>query len=235
MPIDPSRYESEYRVFLNRLPNLSVAGQADLIANLARLLPDFHHIDDNTKSAEYYRIFQQWVQRLSQSHLGAPIGALAEVMWVVPQTQIPEYFANLRRMTLSLPTHQLGSALRYLPHVLEYLPPALQAYEFSLLAPAIQRVEPAQRTAAALGLLESTALLDNTVTKQVWQRALRLLDGADELDIMQVFQAKKILRLTWLLSPAQQEGAKIEIMAFIKRNKLTQNTIDRLHIYLARF
>ncbi|MEJ2769251.1 F-box domain-containing protein [Mycetohabitans sp. B46] len=234
LSIDRSRFESEYRVFLNRLPNLSVAGQADLITKLAALLARLSYYVDKAKFIEYYEILQQWVQRLPQSHQGAPIGALAEAMWAIPEAQRPEYFTNIRLMTLSLPNHQLGSALRYLPYALMLLPSDLHAYEFSLLETAIQRVEPSQRAAVAFGLLWGTLRLENTLLfKQVWQRALRLLDGGDEMDVVDVLEAMKKYSFTWESSPVKKKNIEIEIMAFVERNDLTQQTRAFLLDYTA--
>lgn len=234
LPIDPSQFESEYRVFLNRLPNLGTTGQADLITKLAELLLRLHWNVNETKAAEYYGILQQWAQRLPPSHQGAPIGALAETIWVVPDSQRPGYFSNMRRMTLSLPNHQLGSALRNLPCALKYLPSALHAYEFSLLETTIQRVEPSQRSMAAFGLILSAVMLKDTLPlKHIWQLALRLLDGGDETDVVDVLEAVKDMCLMLRLTSEQKRDFKIEIMDFIERNKLTQNTHTSLLRHIA--
>ncbi|WP_233203436.1 hypothetical protein [Mycetohabitans endofungorum] len=70
----------------------------------------------------------------------------ADRVSMLPEAQRPVYLAHLRHLTLSLPEHQLGSALRYLPGALTMLlPPDQHVHELSLLEPALERVLPAQR------------------------------------------------------------------------------------------
>ncbi|MEJ2767703.1 hypothetical protein [Mycetohabitans sp. B46] len=182
-PIDPLQFVTEYRTFVSRLPALSPAEQAELIVELAALLIAFvpNHYPTATTIAELYETLTQWVQRLPASHRGAPIGALAESIWLLSEEQKSLYYANLRHWTLSLPDHQLGEALRYLSSTVANLPSAQQAHELWRLEPIIERVLPEQRALVAIGLIKSTLGLDEEgLVKQVGQRALSLLDSSNE-------------------------------------------------------
>ncbi|WP_235091393.1 MULTISPECIES: F-box domain-containing protein [Burkholderiaceae] len=236
---DPPQIESEYRAFLGRLPALDTSGQAELIAALATQLGAF----SNRPSPEYpphsnaftsatiielYETLFQWMQRLPASHRGAPIGELANRVWMLPKAQRPVYLAHLRHLTLSLPDHQLGSALHYLPGaVMMLLPPDQHAHELSLLEPALQRVLPAQRDLVVLGLLEETSRLNDVLLKQVWQRAMRLLDGSKGPGIAEAFHHIHI----WTglkLNSQQWEAAKTEMKAFFARNQFDQATYNEM-------
>ncbi|PPB84211.1 hypothetical protein B0O95_104163 [Mycetohabitans endofungorum] len=227
-----SRYESEYQAFLGRLPMLDVAGQADLLVELAMLLPGIRrgeHAD--AKIIEYYRTLQQWVQRLPASHRGAAIGMLANVIWALPVEHRAVHYAELRHLTLSLPDHQLGDALRYLPSALAVLPIEQQAHELSLLEPAIERALSEQRILVALGLLEGTVKLNEALSSQLWQRGLRLLDGGDETDVLLVLEEIDD-RFTPFLPVQQWENAKNAILAFVERNPLSEGARAELLEYL---
>jgi hypothetical protein len=219
---DPPRFLRAYRDFLGRLPVLDVDDQADVIVELARLLPSMRRYgnDVNGTHVEYWEILLQWVERLPASHRSEPITALANEIWLVPGEQRPGYYANLWRWTLSLPDHQLGRVLRYLPHALALLPPAHHAYELSQLEPLLQRMLPAQRTQVALGLL-SMVPFNTALSTQIWQRALRLLDGAYEVEVLHVLDEAGA-RVAPHLSEQQWEEAKAEILVFIERNRLSE-------------
>ncbi|MCF7694673.1 F-box domain-containing protein [Mycetohabitans sp. B2] len=233
--LDASQIESRYRAFLSRLPALNTSEQAELITVLAKVLAAFslsgssfdyfsYRYDlENATILELYETLFQWMQRLPASHRGAPIGALANRVSMLPEAQRPVYFAHLRHLTLSLPDHQLGSALRYLPGALvRVIPPNQQAYELSLLEPALQRVPPAQRALATLGLLEETPQLNDALSKQVWQRAMRLLDGSNGPDIVKVIHRIHIIGLR--SNQQQWEDARTEIKAFFERNRFDEAT-----------
>lgn len=181
-PIDPLQFATEYRAFMSRLPALNPAEQAELIVELAKLLIEFapNRYPTATIIAELYETLTQWVQRLPASYRGAPIGALADFIWLLTEEQKSLYYANLRHWTLSLPDHQLGEALRYLSSAVANLPSAQQAHELSRLEPIIERVLPEQRAWVAIGLIRSTLGLDEGLAKQVGQRALSLLDSSNE-------------------------------------------------------
>lgn len=230
--ISGSRYENEYQAFLGRLPALDAAGQADLLVELTKLLPGLRReAQAETKTIEYYRILQQWVQRLPASHQGAVIGMLANMIWVLPAEHRVMHYADLRQLTLLLPDHQLGEALRYLPTALAVLPIEQHEHELLLLEPAIRRALPEHRIWVALGLLESTTKLNEALSSQLWQRALRLLDGGDETDVLLVLEEMDDRFIPFL--PAQQwENAKNEIRAFVERNPLSEDARAELLEYL---
>ncbi|WP_337689453.1 hypothetical protein [Mycetohabitans sp. B46] len=230
--IGAARYESEYQAFLNRLPALDAASQADLLVELAELLPGLHSdAHAETKTIEYYRILQQWVQRLPASYRGAVIGMLANMIWALPAEHRAVHYADLRHLTLSLPDHQLGEALHYLPSALAVLPIEQHAHELLLLEPAIQRALPEHRIWVALGLLASTTKLNDALSSQLWQRGLRLLDGGDEADVLLVLEEMDDRFIPFL--PAQQwESAKNAILAFVERNPLSEDARAELLDYL---
>lgn len=277
-PIDPLQFATEYRAFVSRLPALNPAEQAELIVELAKLLIEFvpNHYSTATTIAELYETLTQWVQRLPASYRGAPIGALADSIWLLSEQQKSLSYANLRHWTLSLPNHQLGEALRYLSSAVADLPSAQQAHELSQLEPIIERVLPEQRAVVAIGLIRSTLGLDTGLAKQVgqralslldssneaiqrmpseqraslvhklllstirldevdealsqqvWQRALRALDNCDTGDVFNVFSEFQHGTAILLLSDQQWENAKIEIRAFVERNRKRYSGFDHL-------
>ncbi|WP_337691029.1 F-box domain-containing protein [Mycetohabitans sp. B46] len=239
MWLDASQIESKYRAFLNQLPALNPSEQAELITVLAEVLAafslsgssfDYFAYRYDLASAtilELYETLFQWMQRLPASHRGAPIGALANRVSMLPEAQRPVYFAHLRHLTQSLPDHQLGSALRYLPGALvRVIPPDQHAYELSLLEPTLQRVPPAQRALATLGLLEETPQLNDALSKQVWQRAMRLLDGSNGPGIVKVIHRIHIIGLK--LNQQRWEDARAEIKAFFERNRFDEATYNEM-------
>jgi hypothetical protein len=153
------------------------------------------------------------------------------MIWALPAEHRAVHYADLRHLTLSLPDHQLGEALHYLPSALAVLPTEQQAHELSLLEPAIQRALPEHRIWVALGLLESTTKLNEALSSQLWRRGLRLLDGGDETDVLLVLEEMDDRFIPFL--PAQQwENAKNEILAFVERNSLSEDARAELLEYL---
>ncbi|MEJ2767705.1 hypothetical protein [Mycetohabitans sp. B46] len=210
LPIDPLQFETEYRAFVSRLSGLNSAEQAELIVELAALLIEFNiqsYTTATTTIAELYETLIQWVHYLPASHRGAPIGALADKIWLLPQAHMPVHYANLRHLTLSLPDHQLGQALRYLLSATVVLPPAQQAHELSRLEPIIERVLPEQRALAVLGLIESTGGLDEALVKQVWQHALSLLDKSHEVIQRMPPEQRVLMALELILSTRRLDEA----------------------------
>ncbi|MCF2134062.1 MULTISPECIES: F-box domain-containing protein [Mycetohabitans] len=224
-------YEGEYQAFWGRLPALRTAEQADLIAELAILLPRVfrHGSGRSAKTVQYYETLLAWVRRLPPSYQGAPIGALAHSIRLLPDAHRPMHYANLRHLILALPDHQLDSALRCLPFGLTTLPTAQYAHELSLLDPVFHRVLPKQRASVALGLLKSTKGLNETLSKQLWQRALRLLESGDETDVQSVL--KEMKQVMSSLPLQHLEDAKIEIRAFVDRTRFSEETRQALLDY----
>lgn len=239
LPSDQFPFASTYQNFISRLPELNAAEQAELIVQLAWQLQCGIVGFGLVTIADYYQILQEWARRLPKSYQGEPIGALARSIWALNAQRFNHYVA-LRELTLLLPNHQLGSALRYLPEALAKLPRAHHAYELSLLEDMAQRVIPEQRTLVAAGLLRAAPGLDEALSKKVWQIALCLLDGGNETDILDVFH--ELEKIDSILSVNEDpiimlyvpNHAKTEIKDFIERNQLSQATCDELSIYLAQ-
>ncbi|MCG1018620.1 MULTISPECIES: hypothetical protein [Mycetohabitans] len=243
LPEDQFPFESTYQNFISRLPELNAAEQAELIVQLAWQLQyevlGINLINPQITIAEYHQILQEWVRRLPRSYQGEPIGELAKSIWALNGQKLNHYVA-LRDLTLLLPNHQLGSALRYLPLALAELTWEHHAYELSLLEDAARRVIPGQRTLVAAGLIQAALGVSEALAKQIWQLALRLLDGGNETDILDVFheleKPDSILALDEnpriiLYVP---NHAKTEIKDFIKRNRLSQAICDELFTYFAQ-
>ncbi|WP_338925772.1 F-box domain-containing protein [Mycetohabitans endofungorum] len=231
LPLDPPRFEREYSAFVSRLASLDVPAQSELIAQLVTLLPGFceDDPDESATLARYHRLMQDWVQRLPRSYQGAPIGALAHMIWLLPAQQMPAHYVQLRSLTEALPDDQLGPVLRRLPTALVLLPQQYHAAEFALLEPLVSRVRPDHREAVAVGLLESTiGLIDATLSRRVWHNALQLLDGCDDTCLFNVVDELAYQQLVPLLSMQQWEDAKSELLAFIERNPLSDAARTKL-------
>lgn len=240
----------DYQHFFDRIPTLAAADRADLITELVVSYIDYitfasllgqgqEHVpvdECERRRRQTYRICWEWVQRLPKSYQGAPIGALASVAWVMPREELPAHYAELRRLIQSLPDHQLGSALRYLPIALRGLPDDQLAHELSLLEPLIQRVPLAQHTLVAAGLLQATRGMDDAISAQVWQRALRLLDVVNEADVLNVLLG---LEKTDYLPTVRQalqlrDYARTEIIALTERNHFSQQTRSKVLDFILR-
>ncbi|MCG1043242.1 F-box domain-containing protein [Mycetohabitans sp. B8] len=231
LPLDPPRFEREYSAFVSRLASLDVPAQSELIEQLVTLLPGFCEDDpaESATLARYHRLMQDWVQRLPRSYQGAPIGALAHMIWLLPAQHMPAHYMQLRSLAEALPDDQLGPVLRRLPTALVLLPQQYHAAEFALLEPLARRVRPDQYEAAVVGLLESTVGLDDTtLSRSVWRNALQLLDGCDDACLFNVVDELVYQQLVPLLSIQQWEGAKSELLAFIERNPLSDAARTKL-------
>ncbi|MCG1019307.1 MULTISPECIES: hypothetical protein [Burkholderiaceae] len=224
LPLDPPRFEREYSAFISRLASLDAPAQAELIVQLVMLLPGFYEDspDESATLASYHRLMQDWVQRLPPAYRGAPIGALAHMIWLLPAEQMPAHYAQLRSLTEALPDDQIGLVLRRLPTALVLLPQQHHAAEFTLLEPLISRVRPEHREAVTLGLLESTVGLDDaTLSRWAWRKAFQLLDSCDDTCLSTVVDELAHQQLVPLLPMQQWEDAKHEILAFIERHPLS--------------
>jgi hypothetical protein len=216
------KFESEFQNFLNRLPTLATADQAELIAALADTLTSVRAFE---ASALLYKTLFEWVQRLPASHRGAPIRNLAWGISLLPEAQRPAHYANLRHWTLSLPDHQLSSALDgLLWGGVMALPPEQHAYELSLLEPMMQRVLPEQRASVARGLLATKAYgLNETLLRQIYQHALRLLDNCNERDKRDTFFGEFSPFYSCFIDQYLQE-----INAFVEGNQPGHRILDIL-------
>ncbi|MCG1018044.1 hypothetical protein [Mycetohabitans sp. B4] len=179
--------------------------------------------ESNILSA-YVALLQQ-TQSLPPSQQGASVGALAAATRVLPEAERAVRYAEMRQLALSLSDEQLGMALRRLPLSLIGLPPEQHAHELQLLEPALLRVLPAQRVQAALGLLECSPYLNDVLSKQVWQRALQLLDGSSEAELLELFSDSRLMSaIEYSMHGGKRSDAVNEILAFVERNHVTEPT-----------
>ncbi|MCG1017932.1 MULTISPECIES: F-box protein [Burkholderiaceae] len=216
----PSRYFEKYEMLLCRLPYLNMSQKAELIPVLARRLRSDHRIDpDGSKALSTYAILQQQILSLPPSQQGASIGALAAAIQELPEAARAVLYTEMRQLALSLSDEQLGAALRYLPVGLAELPREQHAHELQLLEPALLRVLPAQRVQVAISLLGCTYKLDDALSKQVWQRALSLLDGNSTAELLKVLS-----EVSYVLRTSKGQDAVNEITAFMDRNHFTEQT-----------
>nr|QGY72924.1 hypothetical protein [Mycetohabitans sp.] len=70
--------------------------------------------------------------------------------------------------------------------------------------------------------------MDEALSQQVWQRALRALDNCDTGDVFNVFSEFQHGTAILLFSDQQWENAKIEIRAFVERNRKRYSGFDHL-------
>ncbi|WXK23840.1 hypothetical protein IHE33_10430 [Mycetohabitans endofungorum] len=110
---------------------------------------------------------------------GAPVGALAAAVEMLPKAERAARYAEMRHLALSLPDEQLGIALPGFAAGLSSLPLERRTPEFQRLAFALPRVPPTQRVQVATDLLKHTPEFDDALSKQVWRHALQLLDGGE--------------------------------------------------------
>ncbi|WP_338862274.1 F-box protein [Mycetohabitans rhizoxinica] len=236
LPVDPQHFEREYSVFLNRLPSLDATAQARLLTQLALLLRGFcdNGVHSQATLAGYHRLVYDWVQRLPPSLQGMPVGALAHVIWLLPEPQMSAHYADLRRLTQALPDLQLGHAMRHLPAALAMLPPQHHTAEFALLESMVNRIPAQHREAVALGLLEGSIGLGEALSKRGWQLALRLLDNGDSMQLFAVLDDLAERELLPLLSGQQWADAVDEILQFCERNRLGETDRTMLLDFIAR-
>ncbi|WP_338927148.1 hypothetical protein IHE33_14255 (plasmid) [Mycetohabitans endofungorum] len=222
-------YLEGYEALLAQLPYLSDAWQAELITVLSTMLCDFSEADGypSTKISELYAILRERVLQLSPSHQGAPVGAMAAAVLPLPETERTIRYAEMRNLAISLPDEQWGIALYRLPAAFIWLPLDRYAEEFQLLEFGLERVPPAQRVQAASGLLDRVCHMDDMLAKRVWQRALGLLDGAEEEKLFEVLNAIKAMGVTTELNEGEWKIAMDSIMSFMEHNRFSEQARAR--------
>jgi hypothetical protein len=226
LPLWPSQFAARYQALLGRLPSLGQTQQAELIAVLAKQLSALRYgnhgaaLDVSTE----YGILQDWTRRLPPSLQGAPVGALAAAVSELSDAQRPFRYADMQELALRLPSDQLMIALQPLLLGLATLPTARHAHELSTLESTLLRASPPVRIQAVHQLIETTPRLHGTLSWQIWQRALRLLDGGgtDGVDALKVMEAARRNGVINMLGKGQREDAVMETMDFIQRNHLTK-------------
>ncbi|MCF7695378.1 MULTISPECIES: F-box protein [Mycetohabitans] len=226
----PSQYFEKYEMVLCRLPYLNMSQKAELIPVLAKRLRSDHRVDpDGSKALSTYAVLQQQTLYLPPSQQGASVGALAAAIQELPEAARAVRYTEMRQLALSLSDEQLGVALRYLPVGLAELPREQHVHEFQLLEPALLRVLPTQRVQVAISLLGRTHRLDDALSKHVWQRALRLLDGSSTAELLRVFS-----ETSYVLRTSKGQDAVNEITAFMDRNHFTGQTRTTVLEHLSR-
>ncbi|WP_338862050.1 hypothetical protein IHE31_10405 [Mycetohabitans rhizoxinica] len=211
-----------YQALLSRLVHLDPSEQAKLIP----LLADRLRLSGGDTLSAYMALLQQTLS-LPASQQGASVGALAAATRDLPEAERVVRYAEIRQLALSLSDEQLGIALHRLPLGLTGLPPyGEQAHGLQLLEPALLRAPPAQRVQIALGLLRcSLELYDVLLSKQIWQRALQLLDGSSEADLLELFsKLGRTPAIDRLMPGIKQRDAVNEILVFVDRNRVTEST-----------
>lgn len=226
LPLQPSQFVARYQALLDRLPSLGQTQQAELIAALATQLSalrDGSHGAAPNVSTQY-GILQDWTRRLPPSLQGAPVGALAAAVGELPEAQRPFRYADMQQLALELPSEQLIIALQKLLLGLAALPTARHADELSKLESALLREPLPVRVQAVRRLLDITPRLYSTLSRQIWQRALRLLDGGgtDGVDALKVLEAARRDGVITMLGKGERQNAAMETIAFVQRNRLTQ-------------
>ncbi|WP_338927212.1 F-box protein (plasmid) [Mycetohabitans endofungorum] len=226
LPLGPSQFAARYQALLGRLPSLGQTQQAELIAVLAAqlsVLRDSSHGAALDVSMEY-GILQDWTRRLPPSLQGAPVGALAAAVSGLPDAQRPFRYADMQQLALGLPSEQLMITLQQLLLGLATLPAAQHANKLSMLESALLRTPPPVRIQAVHRLIETTPRLHGTLSRQIWQRALRLLDGSDTngVDALEVLDAARRDGVINMLGKGQRQNAVRETIAFVQRNHLTK-------------
>ncbi|WP_338911055.1 hypothetical protein [Mycetohabitans rhizoxinica] len=213
-----SKYCERYQALLNRLAYLDAPQKAELIQLLAPRLSFSPREDpDGSKTLSAYATLQQHARSLPSSLQGAPVGMVAAAIERLPREVRAAHYAELRQLALSLPDEQLGVALRELPFGLAMLPREHHAHELQLLEPALLRVLPEQRVQVAQGLLKWTYLLDDALSKHVWQRTLQLLDGSSTTALLEALS-----KVGAALKNPKWQDAVNEVTAFMDRNRFTE-------------
>ncbi|MCG1041939.1 hypothetical protein KQH60_04870 [Mycetohabitans sp. B8] len=206
--------------------------EAERAAGYAAWVDRLRRRESNILSA-YVALLQQ-IRSLPPSQQGASVGALAAATRDLPEAERAVRYAEMRQLALSLSDEQLGMALHRLPLGLTGLPPEQHAHELQLLEPALLRVLPAQRVQAALGLLRCSFQLNDVLSKQVWQRALQLLDGSSEAELLELFSDS---RLVSAIESSTMDGGKRrdainEILVFMERNHVTEPTRAMMYVHM---
>jgi hypothetical protein len=222
-------YLEGYEALLAQLPYLSDARQAELIPILSSMLCDFDEADGypSTKISELYATLRERVLQLPPSYQGAPVGAMAAAVWALPETEQSIRYEEMRNLAMSLPNEQWGIALYRLPAGLAALPSDRHAEEFQLLESGLERVPVVQRVQAASGLLDHVYRMDDMIAKRVWQRALSLLDGAEEAKLFAFLNEINAMGVTSVLKEGKWEIAMDSIMEFIERNRYSEQARAR--------
>ncbi|MCG1017843.1 MULTISPECIES: hypothetical protein [Burkholderiaceae] len=230
-PLTSPKILEGYQFILAKMPGLSESQQAELIPVLADLL--FQFLDKygyaNTLVSQLYAELRERMFRLSMPYQGASIGALAAVVSALPESERPVRYAEMRNVAMALPDEPWSTALHGLFLGLLALPNHRYADEMRVLERGFARVPLAQRTQVAAGLLECAFLMDDTLSRQVWQQALALLNSADEEQLYRVFEVLKRRGIILAqMSNAKRDLAISEIISYMKYNRFSEQGCTRI-------
>jgi hypothetical protein len=130
---------------------------------------------------------------------------------------------------MALPDEPWSTALLGLFSGLLALPSHRHADEIAVLERGFARVPLAQRTQVAAGLLECAFFMDTSLSRQVWQQALNLLNNADEDQLYRVFDVLKRRGIVLTqLSNAKRDLAISEILSYMKYNRFSEQGRTRI-------
>lgn len=230
-PLTSPKILEGYNFILAKTSDLPESQQAELIPVLADLL--FQFLDKygyaNTLVPQLYAELRERTLRLSMPYQGAPIGALAAVLSALPESERSVRYAEMRNVAMALPDEPWSTALLGLFSGLLALPSHRHADEIAVLERGFARVPLAQRTQVAAGLLECAFFMDASLSRQVWQQALNLLNNADEDQLYRVFDVLKRRGIVLTqLSNAKRDLAISEILSYMKYNRFSEQGRTRI-------
>jgi hypothetical protein len=216
-----------YQALLARLPSLSVSQQAELIPALSGLLGHFGMA--NPSLSAQHAFLREQALCLPPSYQGRVVGELAVSTWVLPETELPVRYAQMRDLALSLPDEQWGIALRRLPAAgIRALPLDQHAQELALFERHLARVPAAQLEGAAFGLLSSARYLDEALSQRVWPQALNLLNGRGEAALLGLLAELQKKSMILFSSDRKLRLAKAEVIRFMEANRFSEAARARI-------
>ncbi|WP_338910781.1 hypothetical protein [Mycetohabitans rhizoxinica] len=227
--IGSPEFIERYQALLARLPSLNVSEQAELISVLVGLLGHLHSGRAHPSQSAQYAFLCEQALRLPPSYQGMAVGALAEIIWVLPKTEQPVRYAQMRDLALSLPDEQWGIALRHLPTAgIEALPLDQHAQELALLERHLARVPAAQREGAALGLLSSVRYLDEALSQRVWPQGLALINGRGEAALLRLLTGLDTYSVFVTINDRKLLFAKAQVIEFMEANRFSEAARARI-------
>ncbi|WP_338860923.1 hypothetical protein [Mycetohabitans rhizoxinica] len=227
--IGSPEFIERYQAILARLPSLNVSEQAELISVLSGLLGHLHSDMTHPSQSAQYAFLCEQALRLPPSYQGVAVGALAVSTWVLPKTEQPVRYAQMRDLALSLPDEQWGIALRHLPTAgIEALPLDQHAQELALFERHLARVPAAQREGAALGLLSSVRYLDEALSQRVWPQGLALINGRGEAALLRLLTGLDTYSVFVTINDRKLLFAKAQVIEFMEANRFSEAARARI-------
>ncbi|MCG1040094.1 MULTISPECIES: hypothetical protein [Burkholderiaceae] len=227
--IGSPEFIERYQAILARLPSLNVSQQAELISVLVGLLGHLHSDRAHPSKSAQYAFFYEQTLRLPPAYQGKAVGALADSIWVLPKTEQPVRYAQMRDLALSLPDEQWGIAFRHLPAAgIKALPPDQHAQELALFERHLARVPAAQREGAALGLLSSIRYLDEALSQRVWPQGLDLINGRGEAALLRLLTGLQTYSVFRTINDQKLLSAKAQVIEFMEANRFSEAARARI-------